>query len=85
MRQLLVQLLDLYIIVIVVRIILSWFPMTPGTAMASVYRFVQSLTEPVLAPIRRALPPARMGGMGFDFSPMILMVGIYIVRGIIAG
>ena len=83
MRQLLVQLLDLYIIVIVVRIVLSWFPMSPGTAMASIYRFVQVLTEPLLGPIRRALPPARMGSMGFDFSPMILMIGIYIVRGII--
>jgi YggT family protein len=83
-RQLLVQLLDLYIIVIVVRIILSWFPINPGTAMASVHGFVQALTEPVLAPVRRALPPARMGSMGFDFSPMIVMVGIYILRGIIA-
>jgi YggT family protein len=84
-RELLRNLLNLYVFVIFVRIILSWFPITPGTAMASIHSFVQALTEPVLAPIRRALPPARMGSMGFDFSPMIVIVGIYILQSIIAG
>lgn len=85
MRELLRNLLNLYVFVIFVRIILSWFPITPGTAMASIHGFVQALTEPVLAPIRRALPPARMGSMGFDFSPMIVIVGIYILQSVIAG
>ena len=85
MRELLRNLLNLYVFVIFVRIILSWFPITPGTAMASIHSFVQALTEPVLAPIRRALPPARMGSMGFDFSPMIVIVGIYILQSVIAG
>jgi len=83
-RDLLVQLLDLYLIVIFVRIILSWFPIAPGTAMASIANFTRALTEPVLGPVRRALPPARMGSMGFDFSPMIVMFGVIILRNLIA-
>jgi len=41
-------LLQLYIIVIFVRVILSWFPISPDSALASVYRFVYAITEPVL-------------------------------------
>ena len=37
------------------------------------------LTEPVLGPLRRALPPVRLGGMGLDLSPMIVLLGIEII------
>ena len=39
--------------------------------------------EPVLAPIRRALPPLRIGGAGLDLSPLVLFFGIAILRGVI--
>ena len=35
------------------------------------------LTEPVLEPIRNLLPP--MGGL--DFSPMVLLMGLQVLRG----
>jgi len=40
-------------------------------------------TEPILGPLRRALPPVRFGGMGFDLSPMIVLFGIIFLRPII--
>ena len=65
--------LHLYVILIFLRIVLSWFPVSPESAMASVAGALISVTEPVLGPVRRALPPVRMGGMGLDLSPMIVV------------
>lgn len=64
----------LYLIVVFARILLSWFPIAPGGAMASVFSVLYSLTEPLLGPIRRALPPLAMGGMGLDLSPIIVIL-----------
>ena len=69
----------LYLIVLFGRIILSWFPIESGTALASVYSFLFTVTEPVLGPLRRALPPVRMGGMGLDLSPIILILALQLL------
>jgi len=79
-QTILCRLLDAYLIIIFARIILSWFPVEPGSGMASVYGFLYSLTEPVLGPIRRLIPPMGMGGMGLDLSPMIVLLVISILR-----
>ena len=68
-----------YVIIIFARVILSWFPITPGTPVASVARVLYALTEPVLGPIRRVLPPMRLGGMGLDLSPIIVLIGLQII------
>lgn len=46
-----------------------------------VRRIVHNLTEPVLAPIRRMLP--QTGAV--DFSPMIVVVIAYLLRGLLVG
>lgn len=66
-------LIDLYSFVIVAAVIVSWIPLDPRHPVAAA---VYGLTEPVLAPIRRALPP--MGGL--DLSPMVLLIVLQIVR-----
>ena len=66
-------------IVLVARIIMSWFPIQPNTGMASIYAFLHAVTEPVLGPIRRIIPPIGMGGMGLDLSPLIVFFGISIL------
>ena len=65
-------LLTLYLIAMFGRIILSWFPISPQSPMAQVFSFLYTITEPVLGPIRRLLPPVGMGGMGLDLSPLIV-------------
>ncbi len=77
------RLVDAYLILIFGRIILSWFPIEPGSALASISGFLYAVTEPVLGPIRRVIPPMGMGGMGFDFSPLIVILGITLLRGFI--
>ncbi len=78
-RSIIAWVIQAYIIIIFVRVILSWFPITPGTPVASVMRVLYSLTEPVLGPIRRVLPPMRLGGMGLDLSPIIVLIGLQII------
>ena len=69
-------LLQLYVLIIIGRVIFSYFPLQPGGAMAAIDNFLRLVTDPVLEPLRRALPPARFGGAALDFSPLILIVGI---------
>jgi len=54
---------------IFVRVLLSWVPMRLPWGLGE---FVWSVTEPILAPIRRALP--FMGGL--DFSPLLALFAI---------
>ena len=71
--------LQLYVLLIFLRIVLSWFPVSPDTAMASVAGALIAITEPVLGPVRRALPPVRMGGMGLDLSPIIVVFALQLI------
>lgn len=65
--------LELYVVVLIVRAILSWFP-TSSSALASVLRALDLVTEPVLRPVRRVLPPVRMGGMALDLSVLVVIL-----------
>ena len=73
------RLIQAYIIILFARIIMSWFPIAPGSGMATVYGFLYSLTEPVLGPVRRMLPPVGVGGMGLDLSPIIVLLVLQIL------
>jgi YggT family protein len=53
--------------------------MRPGSPVAPVAQFLYRITEPVLAPVRRALPS--MGGI--DLSPLVVILGIQILMGIL--
>ncbi len=79
-QTLICRLLEAYLILMFARIILSWFPINPGSGMATVYGFLYSVTEPVLGPIRRVIPPIGAGGMGLDLSPLVVFFAITILR-----
>jgi YggT family protein len=72
-----------FILTVLVRIVMSWFPLDPDGVAAKVFRVTISITEPVLGPIRRALPPVRMGGMALDLSPILVLLGGQILLGLI--
>lgn len=80
MVDILCYLLDLFFLAIFGRIILSWFPVSPGGTMAQIFSFLYRVTEPVLGPLRRAIPP--VGGM-FDLSPIVVIIGIQVIQGAI--
>jgi YggT family protein len=70
---------QLYVFVLFARIILSWFPIAPGSALTPVFSLLYAITEPVLGPLRRILPPVGIGGMGLDLSPMIVTLVIQFI------
>ena len=81
--SLICALLALYSIVIIGRIIMSWVPVAPGGGLAQVASVLYNLTEPVLGPIRNAVPPVRLGMGALDLSPIIVILGLRILQGII--
>ncbi|MCB1013518.1 MAG: YggT family protein [Acidimicrobiales bacterium] len=83
--QLLCTLLTLYLLAVFARIILSWFPLEPGGAMAGVYQFLFTITEPVLGPLRRVIPPVGGGSFRLDLSPLIVLIGIQIIQSAVLG
>ena len=79
MNGILCQIGTIYLMALFARIILSWFPLSPNGVMASVFSFLYTITEPVLGPIRRMLPPVGVGGMGLDLSPLIVILLLQLV------
>lgn len=72
-------LVEAYVLVLIVRALLSWLPARPGTPFSRVVRALDAVTEPVLRPIRRVLPPIRAGGMGIDLSIIVVIVVLELV------
>jgi len=68
-----------YEFLIFVQVLLSWFSATPGYSLGShpLIQLLQRLTEPVLAPLRRVIPP--VGGV-LDISPVIALILLDIIR-----
>ena len=75
-------LLNLLWFVVLAGVILSWLISfnvvnTSNQFVSMVWRLTSAITEPLLAPIRRVLPP--LGGM--DFSPIVLLLLISFIQG----
>lgn len=66
-------LFTLYSLAFIARVFLSWFRISPYHPLA---RFLIQITEPLLAPLRRYIPP--MGGL--DFTPMVALLILTLVE-----
>jgi YggT family protein len=81
-RDLLCLIVDLYVIVIILRAVLSFFPLASGSPMTKVAMVLRAMTDPILIPLRRVIPPIG----AFDLSPLLLLIGLrVIVKGLILG
>lgn len=65
--------INLYLIIIIVQVIISW--VAPGVYNPNAV-LLYSLTQPILQPIQRRLPSA--GGM--DFSPMVASLALILLK-----
>lgn len=79
MWQLIRVIAQLFILCLLGRIVLSWFPPTGAGFVESLRRVLFRITEPVLGPVRALLPPVRLGGMGLDLSPIVVFFAIQIL------
>lgn len=75
MTSILCSLVQIYIYMIIIRVVLSWFPATSGGIVAQISYFVGRFTEPVLDWVRRVMP--RTGAL--DLSPLVVLLFLQIV------
>lgn len=69
-----------FIIAIVLVMIGSWFPLSPDGPAYRGWVFLRRITDPVLQPIRRVIPP--IGG-AIDISPAIVIIVLSTVRSLL--
>ena len=73
-----------YLVLIFIRIIMSWIPRIPyNRGLDLVLTFVRDVTDPYLNIFRRILPPVRLGPGALDLSPIIATFVLLIVGGIV--
>lgn len=66
--------LNLYSLILLVRVLMSWIPNLDHSQ--PVVQLLYDITEPVLRPVREILPPTP----GVDFSPLVVMLLISVIR-----
>ena len=74
-----------FVVLIFIRVILSFVPRVPYHPWLDAFlTFVTAVTDPILNPLRRVIPPVPLGGAALDLSPMIATFGLLIGASIIA-
>ena len=76
----------LFELVLVARMVLDWVGvLAPGGsgALLGARRVVHRITEPVLGPVRRVLPPLRIGSFSLDLAFTVVFVAVLVLRGLV--
>ncbi|HJP15858.1 MAG TPA: YggT family protein [Acidimicrobiales bacterium] len=81
--EILCYLLGLYALILIIRVVMSWFPISPHGVGATIAGFLYLVTDPVLLPVRRIMPALRIGSVGLDLAPMAVFFLITLLRSLI--
>jgi YggT family protein len=74
-----------YLVLIFIRIIMSWIPRIPyNRYLAAALKFVSDVTDPYLNLFRRFLPPVRLGAGALDLSPIVATFVLIILSSLVA-
>ena len=76
------------IVLLLARFVLDWVQLLarswrPQGWVAALCEALYSITDPPLRAVRGVIPPMRLGGAALDLSPMILLIGIWIVMTVV--
>ena len=77
------SLIFLYELVVFARILIDWFRVPFDHPVAKLRDALALVVDPVLRPMRRVIPPIRMGGLALDLSPLVLLIGLSLLQGIV--
>ncbi|MGF1597389.1 MAG: YggT family protein [Acidimicrobiales bacterium] len=69
----------LFQFVFLLRLVMSFFPIPTGTAAASVRDVAVAVTDPVVAPLRRSLPPLPGMMAGFGLAEILVLIALQII------
>jgi YggT family protein len=83
MLELIATLLEIYFYAVLAWVILSWIRVSSAHPLGRVQFFLDRIIYPVILPIRRVIPPIRLGGGALDLSPIVLLIGLRILIGIL--
>lgn len=83
MKSILATLVLLLIFALIVRIILDWVQVPAGHPVGRLRTALASVTDPLLVPLRRLIPPVRLGAVALDVSVIVLLVGLQILYGVL--
>jgi len=75
--------LGLYTYVLLLYVIFSWVP-NPPEALRPFVVGVARLVEPIAAPLRRTIPPLRIGMVALDLSIILLFIGVRVLQSVAA-
>ncbi|NNH75121.1 YggT family protein [Nocardia uniformis] len=77
--------LTVFILFLIARLIVDWIITLSSGPADWVYKtrdITHRLTEPVIAPVRRVLPPLRAGGIGIDLAFTIVFIAAILLRAV---
>lgn len=75
-------LLTIFWLLLLVRVVLSWVPRPPDP-LAALDAGLRRVTDPVVEPVRRVVPPVRFGSVALDMGVLVVFLGVAILQGII--
>jgi YggT family protein len=78
-----ILILQVYFYAVLAWVILSWIPTSASHPLGRVSIFLDRIIYPVILPLRRVIPPLRLGGGMLDLTPIVLLVGINLLIGIL--
>ncbi len=72
-----------FIAALIIRIILDWVQVPASHPVGRARSSLAAVTDPVLMPLRKVIPPIRMGAVALDVSVIVLIVGLNIIQAVI--
>jgi YggT family protein len=83
MGDILADVVGIYRIAVFAWIIMSWVRISSTHPLARFQLFLDRIIYPVILPLRRVLPPLRLGGMMLDLSPIVLLIALSLLQGLL--
>ena len=73
-------------LVLVARVVLDWVGVLATGGTGGVVRaraWTHAVTEPVIAPVRRLVPPVRFGSVSIDLAFTLVFVAVIVLRSVV--
>jgi uncharacterized protein YggT (Ycf19 family) len=83
MRELICILILAFQFVFFVRLAMSFFPISSGTPASSVRDLTVAITDPLVLPLRRSLPPLPGMMAGFGVAEIVVLIGLIVLEAIL--